>query len=313
MYTTIDSINNVLTSYKNGNYNVIILKDGTKIRQTIDNEFQPDFPESMDVKITNRCDLNCNYCHENSVENGRHCNIEQLISVLKNFPVPGVELAIGGGNPLEHPYLIDFLQWAKSNGFICNLTINGKHINHILNKIIEKNLIHGLGISYTNETEKLIEYPHTVCHLIAGIHSIKNIQHALDIYGKVLILGYKNVGRGSTFGVKNNKEINNNILQLSNNLWKLFQHEGIISFDCLAIDQLHLKKYFTNHEWETFYMGDDGKFSMYFDAVNMIYGRSSTLQHREMEFCKDIHIFNFFKKISNIKRDIDEVINNVNK
>ena len=41
--------------YKNGNYIVTILNDGTKIRQTKDDEFIPAFAENCDVKITDKC------------------------------------------------------------------------------------------------------------------------------------------------------------------------------------------------------------------------------------------------------------------
>ena len=43
----------VLGRYKNGNYDVTLLSEGTKIRETEDDEFIPDFAESMDIKLTN--------------------------------------------------------------------------------------------------------------------------------------------------------------------------------------------------------------------------------------------------------------------
>ena len=42
----------LLGVYKNGNYSVRILSDGTKIRETNDDEFIPSFAENCDVKIT---------------------------------------------------------------------------------------------------------------------------------------------------------------------------------------------------------------------------------------------------------------------
>lgn len=52
----------VLGIYKNGNYLVTILKDGTKIRQTEADEFIPDHPETFDCKITDCCDGACQFC-----------------------------------------------------------------------------------------------------------------------------------------------------------------------------------------------------------------------------------------------------------
>jgi organic radical activating enzyme len=39
----------------------------------------------------------------------------------------GVEIAIGGGNPLSHPDFDDFVVTLSENGTICNVTINEKH------------------------------------------------------------------------------------------------------------------------------------------------------------------------------------------
>ena len=58
-------------TYKNGNYRVMIdLKTGTKIRENNLDFFRADFPESMDIKICNKCDMGCPMCHENSTPDG---------------------------------------------------------------------------------------------------------------------------------------------------------------------------------------------------------------------------------------------------
>lgn len=45
----------LLSKYKNGNYEVMIFDDGTKIRYNNLDCLIPDFPESMDMKISNYC------------------------------------------------------------------------------------------------------------------------------------------------------------------------------------------------------------------------------------------------------------------
>ena len=88
--------------YKNGNYRVLIdLETGTKIRENDLDFFRADFPESFDVKITNRCDIGCAFCHENSTCDGKHGNI--LFAGFIDKLHPYTEIAIGGGNPLAHP------------------------------------------------------------------------------------------------------------------------------------------------------------------------------------------------------------------
>lgn len=45
----------LLSKYRNGNYNVMIFEDGTKIRYNDLDCLIPEFPESMDMKISNFC------------------------------------------------------------------------------------------------------------------------------------------------------------------------------------------------------------------------------------------------------------------
>ena len=194
----------IIGKYQNGNTTVIIYEDGTKIRE-YDNTPEIYFPESLDVKITNYCDLGCKYCHENSTIKGEHADLEKLKAVLISLPA-GVELAIGGGNPLDHPNLIEFLIWCQERGLICNITVNQRHLKkHLatLETLIEEKLIYGLGISIVNNHYREIEYLKTltnniVYHLIAGVNNVSELDSLNSIGNcKVLILGYKNFWKRS--------------------------------------------------------------------------------------------------------------------
>ena len=55
----------LLGIYKNGNFTTKIFNDGTKVRETEDDEFKAAFAENMDIKISNYCDMGCKFCHEN--------------------------------------------------------------------------------------------------------------------------------------------------------------------------------------------------------------------------------------------------------
>lgn len=49
--------------YRNGNYDVILnTKNGTKIRKNDLDFFAPETAESIDLKITNSCDMGCAFC-----------------------------------------------------------------------------------------------------------------------------------------------------------------------------------------------------------------------------------------------------------
>ena len=275
----------LLYKYLNGNVEVSLFDDGTKIQEWGDNEgANPIFPNSMDVKITNYCDLNCKFCHEMSTTKGEHGNIDFLLSILKDLPA-GTELAIGGGNPLDHPDLLKFLGKCKEMRLVCNMTVNYKHIIPFIktiNQLLDDKMIFGLGISINDSSNldvvKLIHNrSNIVYHVIAGVNNISILDKIKDSeVNKVLILGYKEVGRGIDYYSED--------VKFAKNEWfsKLPHYIGKIhlSFDNLAIDQLNIRRFFNEESWKDFYMGTDGQFTMYIDAVKQEYAVSSTSKER---------------------------------
>ena len=87
-----------IAKYQNGNTTVTILSDGTKIREYEDVP-SINFPESIDVKISDYCDLGCKYCHESSTTKGVHGDLNKLLDVISKLP-SGVELACLDGKTL---------------------------------------------------------------------------------------------------------------------------------------------------------------------------------------------------------------------
>ena len=282
---------------RNGNYWFSLYKDGTKIRYTQDDYFKSEFPESLDMKITNYCDLGCPYCHENSSIKGKHADAKDIINVLSCLP-GGIELAIGGGNPLAYPNLIELCDVLNCMGFIPNITVNSKHLFDLeyftlVKELIAKKLIYGLGISYDKKCSKPFDYSNAVCHLIAGIHTIEDIKKALDMYKKILILGYKSFRKGHEYYENNFLQILNNIEEIRDELPNLLDTNiGVILFDNLGIKQLDVKSAISKYDYEEFYMGDDGDYTMYYDAVNKEFAKSSVSQDRKKS--KDMSILEFF-------------------
>lgn len=277
----------ILGGYKNGNYNVTIFDDGTKIRENKEDYFEADFPECMDIKITNFCDMGCKYCHENSSVKGEHGDIlnAEFIDTLRPF----TELAIGGGNPLSHPDLMEFLKKLKEKKIIANMTVNQTHFQlhqNVINDLIrtENDLIKGLGISLTNPSDEFIEqvkqYPNVVIHVIAGVVTLEQLEKISDNGLKILILGYKEFRRGEEYYQEHSDTVNKNIEDLKEALPTLIEKFKVVSFDNLAIEQLAVKNLMSEDEWNEFYMGDDGKFTMYIDMVNKQFARSSTSKVR---------------------------------
>ena len=296
----------ILHQYKNGNTNVTIFSDGTKIRK-YDFFSSVVHPESLDVKITNFCDIGCAYCHEKSTKNGKHADLNVLLKILSPLPA-GVEIALGGGNPLSHPDLLVFLKNIKNKGLIANITINQKHILPYYNLIVDlikEQLINGIGISYNssfndfNNIKNLLNISdNIVFHVIMGINDLSDISTLYDICNsqnkicKILILGYKEYG----FGIKYFKSnfVEQNKIKWFTLLSNFFKKEKLLlSFDNLAIEQLKLKRFFNNADWNKFYMGNDFTYTMYIDAIEQQYAPTSISNNRKSFY--DYNLIEYFQ------------------
>ena len=269
----------LLGSYKNGNYNVLLFEDGTKIRHNNEDELIAVFPESIDMKISNRCNMGCPQCHEQSVPDGALANLRHpLLDSLH----PYTELALGGGNIFEHPDLDDFLFRMARKHIICNITVHAHHFIKYFNDIqyhVDHGTIHGIGVSVNEPIgDEFINYlkqiPNVVVHVIAGVVPWETLVKLINNNIKLLIHGYKTFGRGIQYA-ENHNEIWNNIEQLKERLPYLFKHFPIVSFDNLALEQLNVKDLVDEKIWEQSYMGDDGKYTMYVDLVKEEFATSS--------------------------------------
>ena len=283
---------NLIGEYQNGDYTVRIFDNGTKIRENDLDYLRPDFPESMDIKITNHCDRNCPFCHEASTLNGKHGDILNLPFI--NTLHPYTELAIGGGNPLSHPDLVPFLRKLKERKLIPSMTVNQVHFLQnlaLLKQLTDEKLIYGLGVSYTPELVSggklhlncaLRRFPNAVVHVINGVISVEELK-TLAGYGlKLLILGYKDFRKGADNLSANHEKIQVRQKELYDMIPEIIDETWfkVVSFDNLAIRQLDVKRLMPEEAWKQFYMGDDGGFTMYIDAVNEEYAVSSVSTER---------------------------------
>lgn len=298
----------LIGKYRNGNYIVRIFDDGTKIRSNDLDYLEADTVENFDLKITDKCDGGCPFCHENSKPDGKHGDILNLkfLEVLH----PYCEIAIGGGNPLEHPDLIAFLNQCKQRKFIPSMTVNQVHFEKnfdLIKKLADEKLIFGVGISLVSATpefiEKVKQIPNAVIHVINGIVSYDQLFRLRRNNLKILILGYKEVRRGKSLYEKAPLRIQQNKSILYDSLSSIIDNKwfDVISFDNLALNQLDVKRFLTDKEWEEFYMGDDGidgemsSSSLFIDAVTGLFAKNSCSMDRYPIMDTIEEMYNFLK------------------
>lgn len=201
------------------------------------------------------------------------------------FPINGFVLThnCGGGDITTHPDLIPFLQKLKERKVIANITVNQIHFEQkqdLIKRLVNEKLIYGLGVSLVNPTEKFIsmikQYPNVVLHVINGILKPSDIEALQNNNLKMLILGYKQLRRGTDWYTEDHENIVVKQMWLKENICNIYDKFKVVSFDNLAIEQLNMRRFFTDKEWEEFYMDDDGNFTYYIDMVERKFAKSST-------------------------------------
>lgn len=274
-----------IATYKNGNTTTTIYDDGTKTHFTMDDEFEFEFPESHDISISQCCDNGCEWCYYGCSPTGKHGKLTgwKFFDSMR----PYTEIAINLQFPL-HPDLESFLFEMRQRKIIVNATINQNHFmsdsgRELIEAYSDLGLIKGIGISLTNPTQdgfinEVKKYPNAVIHIIAGVTHPEDIGYLMGHGLKLLILGYKKTERGKKFYDHSSTLIEDNIKWLESNLDEVINGFKIVSFDNLAIEQLHIKDRLTDKEWNMFYGGDDGTVTFFIDLVKGVFARNSLSQ-----------------------------------
>ena len=275
----------------NGNGFVEINKnDGTSIRTILDDKpYIAEYPENIDMNISNRCINNCEFCYQGCTREGKHADIKKFIEDKNSFLYTlheGTELALNGNEPL-HPDLELLLNFCKERGILANLTVN--ELTLILHKDqlvkwLDDKLIHGIGISPSVYSIPMLDFckdhPTAVIHTIAGITTKEQYEMLEDKDLKVLVLGYKTFGKGVDYRSEKEQSIIENIDWLKENIKEFVNHFKVVSFDNLAIEQLEPQNWLTPEQWERFYRGNDGSHTLFLDLVNETFAKNS-VQPRE--------------------------------
>ena len=277
--------------YINGNYQVKIKKDGTKVRTCFEKEFKAKRPETIDVNLSNYCENNCDYCYLAATKDGASADTknDEFFSTIP----PYTELAVNFFNKKE--LLVKNLEFFKSKKFITNLTIHFLDFlknKEFLKELQKKELIYGLGVSVTNEirTTEFDDFDNVVFHTIAGITSLEVFEQLKS--KKVLILGFKQKGKTLKTEIPN-------LLILKKELKERFLNDWfeVLTFDNLALEQLKTQELIPKKNWYRFYLGTEGSTSFYYDAVSKKAFRSSTEPlEKELTGNNAMFIFNELKK-----------------
>ncbi len=220
------------------------------------------WPELADISISNHCSKGCDFCYRNSTVNNSFLSIDNYELILKNLQSERwgnvFQVALGGGEPLEHPDFFDIIDLTNKFNIIPNFTTNGINLNE---KTLEKlqNKVGAIAISVVKADEFVLNKK--IINLIKNfkikfnIHFVLNdetINHAIDILTNkpellniingLIFLTYKPKGRGDVKNCLKKDERYYNFLNLVN------KSDLNIGFDACFVPSLlhhtHINKNF---------------------------------------------------------------------
>ncbi len=253
-------------------------KDGTKLRFAFGKYEKATWPELVDMKITDWCDVGCSFCYQASTLGGKHASMENIRFAIQELArVKVLESALGGGETTSHPQFVEILREFKTAGIIPNFTTKKPAaVRRLWPEISD--LIGGFAYSAESAGQVLtaarlmrdIPADKVSLHYVMGLggreHFREYLKAAAGVGYRVTLLGYKTNGRGK------------DVVPFPYEWWVDEVSALVASGMCpsLSIDTP------LAGEWagrmpvdKALYHTEEGKFSMYIDAVALTYGASS--------------------------------------
>lgn len=162
--------------------------------------YPPKYPKSVHLYITNECNLDCKKCYYRSVHDPKQeITIQNIKKLFQEWKLYGLtSIAIGGGEPILHPNIIEIVKLGRELGYFMAVTTNGTIL-----KNIKPNRVH---ISYdeihpTWKNEGLIQkaikyYKKRNCkiginHIVTSLDNIEYIENTFKDIDNILLIREK--------------------------------------------------------------------------------------------------------------------------
>ena len=262
-------------------------RNGTKLRFAIGKYEKASKPELVDIKISDFCSMNCSFCYQASTIFGQHSTPENVDFIVAELAKARVfEVAIGGGETLECPHIVETFEKFHAAGITPNFTTKfpglvrklWPQIGHLIG-----------GFAYSAETPAQIRTTAKLfrngkipmakvnLHYVMGLgdraHFKEYLTAAEEVGMRVTLLGYKTSGRGK------------DLIPFPYDWWIDVVDELIAAGKCpsLSIDTPLAEAYADQLPVDsTHFHILEGAYSMYIDAVSMEMGASSFDEAEEL-------------------------------
>ncbi|MEC4086232.1 radical SAM/SPASM domain-containing protein [Myroides odoratimimus] len=314
----------VIKKYPEQNYSVIFnKKTGYFVRAEDKGYPEPLWsmhgPELLDISITNWCDQGCSFCYRKSTPKGKHMKLSDYKLIMKQAKELDVfQVALGGGNPNQHPDFIEILEATVEQGIVPCYTTNGKGLTPDILKAT-KELCGSVAISayepYSNfrkYLDKLFEYDIKAnVHFVTDSKSIdvaiswlENLPEFLRGINSLIFLNYKPIGRKPNYSLllkdSNKIEYFYSLVEKNKNVMK-------IGFDSCSISGV--VKYLDVNS--NFYEGcDAGRFSAFIDENLRMMPCSFMTNNNWYGNLKEENMLEIWKNNKYFKKYRNNILNN---
>jgi hypothetical protein len=242
-------------------------------------DYKVDSPELVDIKITDYCDKGCFFCYQGSTKEGVHAPLSEIKRIADSLAEKGVlEVALGGGEPTSHPNFKEILEYFSKKGIIPNYTSRVIPDGAVL-RVPRIRGEMALSIDSLEEYEAASYVYLEYFHIIPDLWSMEDLkalfEKARERYKCYFIfLGIKTTGRmkGHQGGPRHDKK---EMMELvfSANQGKYEDGRSLM----VGVDTKFAMDYEID-DWgipSALYYKQEGRYSMYIDAVTKTFGKSS--------------------------------------
>ncbi|MGC4115011.1 MAG: radical SAM protein [Myxococcales bacterium] len=235
--------------------------------------FRSTWPELVDLKITDRCYSDCSFCYQGSTRDGRHASLDAIERVLDELAACQVlEVVLGGGEPTLHPAFTTILHAIQRRGMHAAFTSRDCLARrHLDASGVDARRVHWAYSILAIEDLDRLASPFPTIHVTMGTPAsqpealLEIARRCARSYLNLVLLGFKRTGRGAHFAPVDYRHWMDTIA--SSGL------HGVSIDSALAAEyDVELQRRGVP-SW--LYEVEDGRYSMYVDAVRGLCGPSS--------------------------------------
>lgn len=268
--------NIIFRRYTEGKYYLFFNpNNGLLIRKEFEGQNEPFWstlgPELLDISITNYCERGCDFCYRNSCKQGTHMALLDYEIVLSQARKIGVvQIALGGGNPNQHPYFIKILELTHEYGIVPSYTTNGDGITDEILNVTQKTcgaVAVSLYEPYSSSWDAIKRFTNkqikTNIHFVlndstinVAIDLLRNVPVELKDINAIIFLNYKPMHKSAFKTLNYSERVAEFFKMLDTNLFNFK-----IGFDSCCIS--YIIKNVSSYDFSTIDFCEAGRFSAF--------------------------------------------------